>query len=249
MELDLTVAGWLLLIAVTFTGALAQSAIGFGYSLLTVPFYLVLLPVEVAIQLGMFLTFAITLMMVVKVASDVPRQDAKTLMLASIVGFPLGLWFFIYADAQLIRLAVAITIIVALLSKLLKKKSQSPSQYDSKLAWGCGVFSGMMVTSLAMAGPALAIYCQFTGAGKNATRSIIFVVFAFSYIVAIFMQSLFVGLKPMSFAAAAWMLPVVILGTFLGDRVSSIVSETVFSRLISGMLIAIALYLLLNVFV
>ena len=238
---------WALLIAVTVFGAVAQSAIGFGFALMAVPFFLLLLEVGDAVQSAMLLSFAITLVMAAKVRRDVPRRTAVNLLLGSVVGFPLGLVFFVHAGPGLIKATVAGSILLALAAGTHKART-SAALADTRLnGLIAGALSGAMVTSIAMPGPAIAIYMQAVGADKAKTRSTIFAVSFFSYLCAIFMHGYFHGIGVGGLKAAGWLLPLVLLGTWVGHRLSGLLSEGVFSRIISLMLLVVALYLLYSV--
>lgn len=238
---------WALLTAVTALGAVAQSAIGFGFALVAVPFFLLLLEVRDAVQLAMLLAFAITLIMAAKVRRDIPWRTTVNLLLGSLAGFPLGLIFFMHAGASSLKAVVAATILIALAAAAVKARKSSmltDSRVNGLIA---GVFSGAMVTAIAMAGPAIAIYMQAVGAGKAKTRATIFAVSFFSYFCAILMHGYFHGIGPGGLEAAMWLLPLTLLGTWVGHRLSGLLSEALFNRVISLILIVVALYLLYSI--
>jgi len=62
------------------------------------------------------------------------------------------------------------------------------------------------------------------------------------------MQAYFNGIGSSGLQAAMWLLPVALIGTYAGHHLSGLLSEKLFSQLISLILIVIALYLLFSVF-
>ena len=227
---------------VTAAGAISQAAIGIGFSLLTVPFYLLLFDAHDAVQLAIILTIAITVIMLTKIGRDANRYVSRNLLIGSVIGFPLGLIFFIYADAAWIKVAVAASILIALAATEIRtKKSLLTDNRNNAIS--AGVVSGAMVTAIAMAGPAIAIYLRATGADKAAIRATIFVIYAFSYTAAIAMQGYFNGIGDDAFTASLWLLPIVVGATYVGNRLSGKLSEQVFQKIISLLLIIVALYL------
>ncbi|MGI9311449.1 MAG: TSUP family transporter [bacterium] len=128
--METMLAWWALLVAVTALGAVSQAAVGLGFSLLTLPFYLLLLEVRDAVQLAMILTIAITAAMLPRVWRDVPRRTARDLLLGSLLGFPLGLAFFLHASAAAIQVAVAATILIALGATAIKTRRSMHDVHD-----------------------------------------------------------------------------------------------------------------------
>ncbi|MEM7193695.1 MAG: sulfite exporter TauE/SafE family protein [Pseudomonadota bacterium] len=242
--MEITIYTWAVLGLITLIGAIAQSAIGFGYSLLTVPFYLLLLDSTTAIQSGMLLTLVVTVYTLPKVWKDAPRDLVKDLVVSTVFGLPIGIVFFIYADSSLIKLAVAVTIFVALIAVLTGNRKSAALTDRRFHRYIAGASSGAMVTSLAMAGPALAIYLQAIRAEKRVSRSVIFLVFAFSYPAAVAMQILSVGIGLPVLELILWLLPVAVIGSVAGDRLSRHIPELAFRRIILSMLLLIGIYLL-----
>ena len=242
--MDISLFAWIILTVITLIGAIAQSAIGFGFSLMAVPFFLLVLDVKDAVQLSMVLTMAITIIMVFYIYRDIPKNMAINLLLGSVLGFPIGLVFFVYASPDLIKLVVAITIVIALAASAWKKRVSSHMRETRGNALIAGIVSGAMVTSIAMAGPAIAIYLQALGAGKTKTRAVIFCVFFFSYSCAILMQGFFNGFEVTAIKTSLYLLPVIVVGILVGRRLSDRISEKRFNQLISAILILVALYLM-----
>ncbi len=240
--MDLDLVSLSLLAAVTVVGAVAQAAVGFGFSLLTLPFYLLLLEVRDAVQLAMLLSIAIIIAMLAKIHRQVPRRCAVNLAYGSLIGFPIGLVFFVHANASAVKAVVAAAILVAMAATAISAR-RAPLVENRAGAVIAGVFSGAMVTAIAMAGPAIAIYMQAIGAGKIKTRGAIFGVFFFSYPAAIALQGYVHGIGAQAVTATLWLLPAALLGAYGGHRWSGKISEKWFRRIIETLLIVVALYL------
>jgi uncharacterized membrane protein YfcA len=241
MELDNL--QWSILAGITLFGAVAQSAIGFGFALIAVPVFLLVLNVEEAVQIAMVLSMAISVVMIFPVYRDIPRLTSRNLLVGSVFGFPLGFLFYSVATPELIKLVVAVSIIVALLCSYLKKRISSHLRETTSITIAAGVVSGAMVTSIAMAGPAVAVFAVLTGMNKAATRATIFCVFIFSYGCAILLHAVIHGFSSETVSHLYTLLPVTLFGVFLGHSLAGRISEKVFSKLISFTLIGVALWL------
>lgn len=158
---ELTIIQFALLALITFFAAITQSITGFGFALLTLPFYVLILDVQSAFQLTLISTFIITIILVPFVYKYTPIKTCKHIILGSLFGFPLGFLLLNYATTTSIQLFVSLVIFSALLIPYLSKKqllSNSDNKRSSALNTGLyGFVSGMMTTSIAVPGPALAL--------------------------------------------------------------------------------------------
>ena len=247
--MDITVAQWSILILITVFASIAQSAIGFGFSLIAVPVFLIVLDVEIAVQLAMILTFSIAVVMIFATWKDTPVVTFKRLVLGSTIGFPLGFLFFSIATPELVKIVVGIAIIVALLLTRLNIFRSRHLKESAANGVGAGVISGAMVTSIVMAGPAIAIYANAVGFGKAKTRAIVFSVFLFSYGTAIVIHAVFNGFAASVSGFSMYLLPATLFGTAIGHWLAGRISEKFFSRLLTVTLVTVALYLIYSVII
>ena len=234
---------WVILGGITLVGAVAQSAIGFGFALITVPVFLLVLDVEQAIQIAMVLSMVIAMVMIFPVYRDVPRRICRDLLIGSVIGFPLGFFFYSIATPELIKLVVAVSILVAMAASYLNKRIASHLEQSTTNTVSAGIVSGAMVSSIAMAGPAVAVYAVLTGMGKASTRATIFAVFIFSYGAAIALHAVVHGFSPGSISQLYTLVPVTLFGVFVGHLLAGRISERAFSRMISITLGVVALWL------
>ena len=172
-----------------------------------------------------------------------PRRCAVNLAYGSLIGFPIGLVFFVHANASAVKAVVAAAILVAMAATAISAR-RAPLVENRAGAVIAGVFSGAMVTAIAMAGPAIAIYMQAIGAGKIKKPA------------APFSECFFSHTRPPSPCRAMctasalkpsrprlWLLPAALLGAYGGHRWSGKISEKWFRRIIETLLIVVALYL------
>ena len=115
---------WLPLIIVTLFASIAQGIAGFGFTLLAVSFYLVILRSTDAVQLVILINFAISLVLVGRLWRAVPRRLWGLLAVGGLLGFPVGLWAFSRADLELIEIGVAAVTIAFALAVLVGEAAQ-----------------------------------------------------------------------------------------------------------------------------
>ena len=247
---ELTIIQFALLALITFFAAITQSITGFGFALLTLPFYVLILDVQSAFQLTLISTFIITIILVPFVYKYTPIKTCKHIILGSLFGFPLGFLLLNYATTTSIQLFVSLVIFSALLIPYLSKKqllSNSDNKRSSALNTGLyGFVSGMMATSIAVPGPSLALYAQNNSLRKHETRAMIFIVFMFSYGTAIIIQLFMNGIFDTTLGSLVYVLMPAIIGTFLGNKISGNIPDKMFRKLVSLILILTATYMLLS---
>jgi uncharacterized membrane protein YfcA len=162
----------------------------------------------------------------------------------------LGFLLLNYATTTSIQLFVSLVIFSALLIPYLSKKqllSNSDNKRSSALNTGLyGFVSGMMTTSIAVPGPALALYAQNNSLRKHETRAMIFIVFMFSYGTAIIIQLFMNGIFDTTLGSLVYVLMPAIIGTFLGNKISGNIPDKMFRKLVSLILILTATYMLLS---
>jgi uncharacterized protein len=146
---------WILLYIITFVAAIIRGAVGMGFALIVIPFYLIVDPDMVPstiIMLGLLLSVLVVL-------RDRKALDGKGLkysLLGRFVGSILSAGFISYLSGTVFDIVVAAMILVAIVLSLL------PWQLDltrkSLLLAGFG--SGVMGTISSLDGPPIALLYQ-----------------------------------------------------------------------------------------
>jgi uncharacterized membrane protein YfcA len=95
----------------TFAAALLYAVSGFGFAVLAVPLYLLLVEPALAIQLAIILSTALSIAVVPGLRRTVAPALLLRLCAGSLAGLPIGLFSFRYADPLLVRLGVGATIL------------------------------------------------------------------------------------------------------------------------------------------
>ena len=106
----MTLFGWAGLAGTTFVAALLQAVSGFGFAVLAVPLYLLLVDPAQAVQLAIILTTALSFAVVPGLRRTIAPSLLLRLTAGSLAGLPIGLFSFRYADPLLVRLGVGATI-------------------------------------------------------------------------------------------------------------------------------------------
>ena len=239
------------LACVTLVAAAVQGALGFGFTLLAVSFFLLIIQSGDAVQLLIVINLAISLALIGRLWRNVNRALWTRLVIGAFLGFPLGLMAFQNADVDQLKVMVAATLLTFVAWTVLQRwstqhGSDATPRFRTPSAIGVGALAGGMTTALGMPGPALVLYLTAVGVGKEATRSISLTFFVVSYGVALILQAATVGVSTGVWVTAALLVPVAGVGALLGHVLARRVSETLFRRAVLTLVAATGAYVLFD---
>jgi uncharacterized membrane protein YfcA len=238
---------WILLTAVSFVAALVQASTGFGFAIVAVPFYLIILGSLSAIQVSLIVTLAITILVAMRVWRNAPGALLARLIGGTAAGFPAGIVAYRHADLETAKLAVGLLIVGFAVWLFLASRGRavvdSPATHPVADV-AIGVVSGAMTTSLGMPGPVVLIYLSALGTGKEAMRATMLSLFVFSNAGAIAFQGWQVGIDAATWETAALLIPAVLFGGAVGHGVSRFLDQQTFRAVVLVILAATGLYML-----
>ncbi len=242
------------LAAVSFCAAAVQAATGFGFAILAVPFFLLILGSLSAIQVTAVANLVLSLVLLPRLVREVPLAHVVWLAAGSAIGFPAGLAVFRAADLDSVKIAVGAIIVLLALCLLWRDwrsagsdrapQEQSPFRPRPAIELGVGIVSGTMAGALAMPGPAVMLYFLVRRAGKRVARAATLILFAFSYGSVTAMHALWGGMTGETWLLAGLLLPAVIAGAAVGHVATGRLSEERFHTAVLVILLASGLYAL-----
>lgn len=217
-----------------FLASFLQSITGFGLMLTASPlmmiFYDAKLTVQILIYIGLFSNLIQTTMLWRTAKYDL----IFFLILGAVCGQPLGFKLFSYVTADHLKIIISVILLCFLIVNHFShlKFSQRPRN-----AFITGLFSGIMATSVSMAGPALIIYFANAQLSRVELRSTcvlyFFLVQACSMAIFCFNGGTNMGAAGTEFI---YMLPGLFAGLFLGQIAFKHTSVKFFQFLLSAML-------------
>jgi uncharacterized protein len=242
----------LALIIVTFLASVVQSATGFGFALIAVPVYLIVLNSAAAVQVVILISIAMSLPLLFKLKHEMPKNFMKWIFLGCIAGFPIGIFMYLKMDLIAIKATVAIFIILISLQnawQMFGAKSSiklNPDTIAKPILSFVGIFSGIFGVAMAMPGPTLMLFLSKTNLKKNEIRAVMMAVFVFAYSGAAIMQMLFAGISQDTWMNSLMVLPAALIGVYYGHQLSKKINERLFKGLILIILILTGIFMLLN---
>lgn len=248
----------LILIGVTFIGSTIQTATGFGFALLAVTPFLMVLDSGAAFQLVMIICLAISLAVWPKLAGRAPRSLLVVLAAGCAVGFPLGLAALSWMDLAALKAGVGIVVILVaaqtawqfrLGQQTIKPGDEKGRTPHGGTGFSVGVVSGALTSALAMPGPVVMLYLSRTGLDKDAIRATILTFFIFAYGGALALQAGLVGIEAGTWKTAAALLLPALAGVAAGHALARRITQAAFRWTILAILLCNGLFILASVLI
>lgn len=242
------------LAGVAFFAALVQGAIGFGFSIMAVPVFLLIMGSLAAIQVTAAINFVISLVLIPRLLKGAPGKLIVSLIFGSVIGFPIGLAAFKAADLASVKIFTGLFITVFALFLLFSAWRSRATRSGVERATGgaftekpvaeiaVGIMSGAMAVALALPGPSVMLYLLARHAGKQISRSATLILFGFSYGAVSLVHTIWGGMTGDSWLLAAQLAPFVAAGGLLGHTATRYLSEERFRTVVLTILIVSGLY-------
>jgi hypothetical protein len=143
---------------ISFIASLVRSTFGFGESLIGVPFFILFLPVGIAVPLSVLLSVFIALVVIIQDHSKVHFKSAKWLIIYAVPGIPVGILLLVYGSELLVKTGLGILIIFYSLYSLFAKARRKLKEDNMWWLFICGFLSGIFGGAYGLNGPPLVVY-------------------------------------------------------------------------------------------
>ena len=146
------------ILIISFFASLVRSTLGFGEALIAVPFFLLFLPVDVAVPLAVMLSIVIALVVVIQDHKKIHFHSAKWLIIYAVLGLPLGILILTYANETIVKTGLGLLIILYSLYSLYFTKNKALEEDNKFWLFVCGFLSGVFGGAYGLNGPPLVVY-------------------------------------------------------------------------------------------
>lgn len=213
------------LVLTVLVAAVVQGATGFGFALLAVPLFALVLPAREAVVVGVVLSLVISVGQVAPARRDVDLVVFRRLLIASVAGMPLGLVLFLAAPTWVLQFGVGV---VVLASAALPHPMRwaRPGRVTDLVS---GLVSGLLKTSVAINGPPLVFALRSHSLDPARFRATMAAVLAGGNAAATAFFAVSGSITTTVAVAALVAAPLVLVGQHLGTRLGRLGSPRVFS--------------------
>jgi hypothetical protein len=137
---------------------LIRSALGFGEALVAVPLLALRLPVKVAAPLAVLVSVIVAVVVVIQDHRRIEFRSAAGLIVASLIGIPLGVLLLAKADDHVVRMILGSVIVAFSLYALTAGRVRHLDKDHAGWLMACGLLAGILGGAYGMNGPPLAVY-------------------------------------------------------------------------------------------
>ena len=235
----------MLLTVVTLVAGTVQAATGFGFAVISVPFFLIVLDSLSAIQVNILLNLFNIMVVAPKVWKLAPRPLLRGLTLGALLGLPAGMLAYSYIDIAHAKVAVAVLIIGFTIHLCISARRQlSKRTPGAKGTLLTGAISGALTSALAMPGPPVLIYLSHINLKKEAFRAVNLSLYVIAYTCALGLQASVGHMSAPTWILSFVLMPIAALGGVLGHWLSPWLSQRLFKITVFTALVFTAFYML-----
>ena len=223
--------------ALLFLCAFMRSAVGFGDALLAIPLLSMIMSISTASPVVALAGFIMSLSILVANRETVDFQSAWRLIVASLVGIPVGVFVLHTAPERVVKCALGLVLVVYGVYNLLTPGM--PHVQHEKYALPFGFLAGVLGGAYNTSGPPVIIYGTLRRWSPEYFRATMQCYFFFTYLATIVSYGVARLLTPLVFELFLWALPGIGVGIYVGGKVHRMIPKPMFSRVIFGLLIVI----------
>ena len=231
----------------TFVVAIAyliRGVAGFGSGLIAIPLLALILPLSVVVPVIAMLDLLASFSHGIGNRRDIRWKEILTLLPFSLVGIGTAIYLFKTVDPNLLSMILAIFVILYSLYNLLWENM--PAGLSRLWAMPWGAVGGLINALFGTGGPFYVIYLKLRGLGKDELRASIATILLFDGLGRVSGYAIggFYSETAMILVAAG--LPLGALALFVGGHIQTSMSQQVFQRAISALLLVSGIALLVK---
>ncbi len=236
---DLLAFSFLIAAAVAVVAGMVRGFAGFGAAMMMTPVFSALYGPETGISLCLLLEVAVALPLLPRAAKYVDWRRIGLLMVAAVLGAPLGNLALTQVSPQPMRWAISAIVLTAV--ALLASGWRFQGQWRASVTLGIGATSGFLNGLSGMAGPPIAFYYLAGNETVTRVRANLTTYFVFVDLAALLV---FAGRGMVHWDTGVLALclgPAVIAGGLVGEKLFPLASEAFYRRLALVLLVGVAI--------
>jgi uncharacterized membrane protein YfcA len=231
-------------VAVLFVSALSRGLIGFGNALVAMPLLALFAPIQIASPLVGLANLTGIMIILAGNWRSVNLKAAWRLILACLIGIPIGLFFIKTANEKVVRIVLGAILVGYGLYNLISPRL--PYLKSELFSWPFGLASGILGGAFNSNGPPIVIYGSLRRWSPGSFRATLQGVFLPTNLMIIVSHAL-AGLWTRDVLTLyAYSLPLMLLATLIGIRFGKRIPKEQFHRIVYGFLGAMGALLIVR---
>jgi uncharacterized membrane protein YfcA len=220
--------------------------LGFGAGLVAVGALAVLLPdLRDGVVLLLLVNLPAEVFVVWTSRRDVRWRGVAALMIGIAVGIPVGAWTLGLADTGALLTALGVVLVIVGSGFLLVPRT-CVVRWPAWVVGPVGLSSGLLTGLFGTGGPPLVLYYQLSGTDKSVFRGNLMAIFMMMTLVRVPSYAGLGLITPERIWSGVLVLPAVVLGAWIGNRVHLSLDEAIFRRLVAGALVVLGVLQLIG---
>ena len=229
-------------LAVLFIAALTKSILGFGEALVAIPLLTLALGIQIAAPVAMLMAASVTFILMLKNWRSIDLSAIWRLLLAAVVGIPLGVWGL--KQLPEVWLTTLLGILLILMGLYYLRRPSLPARLENRWAYLLGFVAGVLGGAYNIAGPPLIVYGTLRRWSPDQFRSTLQGFFIIIDVV-IMIGHAGAGLwTPVVLQLFALSIPAILIGLWAGNRINAHISAPMFERILYVALIVLGVMLI-----
>ncbi|MBC7386080.1 MAG: sulfite exporter TauE/SafE family protein [Cryobacterium sp.] len=237
------------LLIIVFLSNIVEACAGFGATLLAIIFGAQFFSIEELVPILVPLNLVLNTVIVIRHPAEINRpQLLNRILPLAALGMPIGIFLFESAPSRLLKVGFGCIVVVLGLveicrSTVLKKNDVASTQPSAEkpLSAGASAFfliaGGIMQGLYASGGPFVVYYASRMIPNKGQFRTTLALLWGVLNMILIFTLTIGGKLNFSTLRTSFYLLPCVLLGTFIGIKVHNLVSEKHFRRIVYALLV------------
>jgi uncharacterized protein len=228
--MDFSITTWALASLCIFVAAFIRGFTGFGLAVVGVPLLsLFFAPAEIVPSI-MILAFIAGLQLIPKIWRRVDWNLLLPTVLGAAVGTPLGTWLLAGVSANVMRVLIGVAVLVA--SFAIQLGFRFAKQPHAGVSAGFGVVAGLTGGAAAMPGPSVIFLFLAVPIAHEAGRASLILFFQISAAMSAVSAAVGGLMVLPSLILGALLVPAMLIGNWLGDRVFDKASAKAYRRVV-----------------
>ena len=234
----------LIALGVAVAAGLMRGFAGVGSGMLMAPVFAILFGPVQTVAIIILMEVVVTAQLLPGVHREINWRVVAPMGIAAALLMPVGSWFLVSLDPELLVRGIAIVVVVFSLVLMVGWRYEGEKKLWASL--GVGAISGVLIASTSLGNPPVMVYL-LSGRDTAATNRANFTgFFAVTLVALIAMMALAGLIDRNAIVTAAMLLPVFMLGAWVGSRLFRKSSEALYRRVALGLLFCVGLYGLLR---
>ncbi len=234
----------IIILCIVFISTLTRSTFGFGDALIAMPLLSLFVNIKIATPLIALIAFFIAISILIKNINRVEFKSAWRLILSSLVGIPIGLWYLKDINESVIKLILGVIILFFGIYSLVKPKLVELKK--ETYSWIFGFFAGILGGAYNTNGPPIVIYSSLKKWNPQNFRATLQGYFFTTGILIIAGHGLAGNFTKEVLTYFVYCLPVVLIAVIIGAKINKRIPLEKFHKFIYLILIILGAVLIFN---